>query len=109
VLVAVFSHHLSCCWLHWEIRWKAGAANRNKERPSPLLGKGGTDYGVKELALFPPMAKLNMIDVNTKQLLQNAFSVLSIVSMHSICCFLLPPVLYMRPEVEEGSACNKGV
>jgi hypothetical protein len=68
---AVFSHHLSCCWLHWEIRWKAGAANRNKERPSPLLGKGGTNYGVKELALFPPMAKLHMIDVNPKQLLKH--------------------------------------
>jgi hypothetical protein len=39
--------------------------------PSPLLGKGGTNYGVKELALFPPMAKLHMIDVNPKQLLKH--------------------------------------
>lgn len=89
---AVFSRYLCCWFLQWEM--ESRCTNRNMGRPSPLLGKKGwNQQWCQELALFPPMPELlHMIDVNPKQSQRknkNAFSVLSIVSVYSVCCFIL--------------------
>jgi hypothetical protein len=50
-------------------KWKAGAGNTNAARTHiSIAGKGWNSGWRHELTLFSPMAKLHMIDVNSKGL-----------------------------------------
>ena len=48
-------------------KWKAGAGNTNAATTHiSIAGKGWNSVWRHELTLFSPMAKLHMIDVNSK-------------------------------------------
>lgn len=50
-------------------KWKAGAGNTNAARTHiSITWKGWNSGWCHELTLFPPLAKLHMIDVNPKGL-----------------------------------------